>query len=110
MGGSWAKWYLMMGAADSEHQIMILVLMLSSLLNIAYLLPLVARGFFLPAPGEPQPQAVGAAASPRTGGIKEAPLFCVVALCCTAFGCILLFFFADPLHQLLLPLIAEGQP
>ncbi len=108
MGGSWTKWYLMMGAAESQHQIMILVLMISSLLNIAYLLPVVARGFFLPAPEEPQPQAVGAAASPRTAGIQEAPLWCVVALCATAFGCILLFFFADPLHELLLPLVAQG--
>ena len=108
MGGSWSKWYLMLGAAETEHQIMIVVLMVSSLLNIAYLMPLIARGFFLPAPEEPLPQSAGAAAAPPREGIREAPLFCVVPLCCTAAGCVLLFFFADALYALLSPLSAGG--
>ena len=65
--------------------------MVSSLLNIAYLLPPVVRGFFFKAPD-------GAT------GIKEAPLFCVVPLCFTAAGCIVLFFFADGVYELLRPL------
>ena len=50
MGGSWVKWYLIVGAADAEHYLMILVLLFSSLLNIAYLLPVPIRGFFLSEP------------------------------------------------------------
>ena len=93
MGGSWSKWYLMLGAADAQQLIMIGVLMLSSLLNVAYLLPIVARGFFLN--------------SAKPVKVEEAPLFCVVPLSVTAAGCVLLFFFAEPLYELLMP-IAES--
>jgi multicomponent Na+:H+ antiporter subunit D len=108
LGGSWSKWYLMLGAAETGEYLMIAVLMISSLLNVAYLLPLVGRGFFLPAPAAPQPASVGAAsvssgAVPR-GGIREAPMLCVVPLCITALGTLLLFFFADPLYRLLEPI------
>jgi multicomponent Na+:H+ antiporter subunit D len=36
--------------------------------------------------------------------IQEAPLFCVVPLCFTALGCIVLFFYADQLYAFLQPL------
>jgi multicomponent Na+:H+ antiporter subunit D len=39
--------------------------------------------------------------------IREAPLACVVPLCLTAFGCVLLFFFADGLYALLAPIAAR---
>ncbi len=104
LGGAWGKWYLMLSAAEGEQLIMIAVLMISSLLNVAYLIPIVARGFFLPSP-EPQPAPAGAAAAPR-GGIQEAPMFCVVPLCLTALGCVALFFFADPIYRLLEPIAA----
>ena len=104
LGGAWGKWYLMLGAAEGEQLIMIAVLMISSLLNVAYLIPIVARGFFLPSPA-PQPASAGAAAAPR-GGIREAPMFCVVPLCLTALGCLALFFFADPIYRLLEPIAA----
>lgn len=41
-----AKILLMLGAVDTGHYIIIGVLMLSSLLNVAYLLPIVGRAFF----------------------------------------------------------------
>ena len=93
MGGTWSKWYLALGAADAGQVVLIAVLMVSSLLNIAYLIPIPIRGFFSPAPGEPGPT-----------GVKEAPLFCVVPLSVTAAGCVALFFFADEVLRLLLPL------
>ena len=65
------------------------------MLNIAYLLPIVARGFFLPARDD----------EPR--GISEAPLACVLPLCLTALLCVALFFGIDPLAALLRPL-TEG--
>jgi multicomponent Na+:H+ antiporter subunit D len=106
LGGSWSKWYLIIGAADAGQMVIIAVLMVSSLLNVAYLIPPVARGFFLPAPAnDPQPASLGAAAVPADpGGIHEAPLFCVLAPCLTAAGCIALFFFADPIYRLLEPI------
>ncbi len=113
LGGSWSKWYLMLGAADTDQLVLIAVLVLSSLINVAYLIPIVARGFFLPAT-EPRPApsgvGAGAAAAPkgrgegRLGGIREAPWLCVVPLCLTALGTLALFFFADPLYRLLEPI------
>jgi len=69
------------------------ILMISSLLNIAYLMPIVVRGyFFAPVDGPDNPE------------IKEAPLMCVIPLCCTAVGGVALFFFADTIYQWLLPI------
>lgn len=44
---------------------------------------------------------------PAWTGIREAPLACVVPLCLTALGCVLLFFFADGLYALLAPITAR---
>ena len=54
LGGSWSKWLLIVGAADTGQWIMIGVLLVSSLLNVAYLMPLVGKGFFLRAPDAPE--------------------------------------------------------
>jgi len=88
-GGSWSKWYLIMGAVSAGHVIVVAVLMVSSLLNIAYLIPVVIRAFF----------AGPSANSPGETKIKEAPLFCLIPLCITAAGCLLLFFFANDLYR-----------
>jgi len=68
---------------------------------VAYLAPIVARGFFMPA------QAEGNGGS-ESHSVQEAPAFCVVPLCLTAFGCVLLFFYADSLYDLLLPITGGG--
>jgi len=89
-GGSWSKWYLAMGAAQADHGLLVAVLMISSLLNIAYLIPIPVRGFFLaPADGQQPPR------------VKEAPVFCVVPLCITAVGGLVLFFLAEVIVKLL---------
>ena len=98
MGGAWSKFTLMLAAADTSQFIIIVVLMLSSLLNVAYLLPLVVRGFFSPAPGA---NLSGGSTWSPAAGIQEAPLFCVIPLCLTAIGCIVLFFAADEVASLL---------
>jgi len=94
MGGAWSKYYLALGAVDAGELVFVGVLMLSSLLNVAYLLPIVGRGFFC------RPDGAGDEAV----AIKEAPVFCLIALCTTAMGCIALFFFADTLYTLLRPI------
>ncbi len=83
----------MAGVADAGQWLLVGVLMVSSLLNVAYLMPVVVRGFFF-APDDP-----------RAGGIREAPLFCLIPLCLTAAGCLVLFFFADHVHGLLQRLV-----
>ncbi len=93
-GGSWSKWYLALGAAEARHEWLVAVLMISSLLNIAYLMPIPIRGFFSAPDGQ----------SENKPAIKEASLFCVLPLCFTAIGGVLLFFLADHLYELLAPI------
>jgi len=88
-GGTWSKWFLAIGALDAGYQFAVAVFMISSLLNVAYLLPIVSRAFFKPLPGVPDTQPVK---------VQEAPLACVIPICTTALGCLLLFFFADYLY------------
>jgi len=83
--------------------LVVAVYMISSLLNVAYLMPIVANAFFAPET-EPAPRSAGAAAAPT--GIREAPLACLVPLCLTALGCIALFFFADRIYAFLTPIVA----
>ncbi len=92
LGGTWSKWMLLMGALDAGSFVAVGVLMLSSLLSIGYLLPIVARGFFLPPPGPPDDVK---------GGVEEAPTACLIALGATALMCIILFFLAGRIEALL---------
>jgi len=90
-GGMWSKWYLALGTLNADQSIMLAVLMLSTLLNVAYLLPIPIRGFLC---------------SPKNGegtgsAIREAPLASVLALSLTALGCIAMFFYAQPLYQMI---------
>jgi len=89
-GGAWSKWYLMIAAADTSHLIIIGVLMLSSLLNVAYLLPIPARAFFAPSKQD------------EVATRKEAPLFCLLPICFAALGCIALFFVVGGFYEYLL--------
>jgi multicomponent Na+:H+ antiporter subunit D len=90
-GGSWSKWFLLLGAAEADAWPMMVVLMASSLLSIAYLMPIVVRGFFRPAPAD----------DGHGAGIHEAPLLCVLPPVVTALGGIVLFFVADDVWRLL---------
>lgn len=99
LGGSWSKWYLMVGAADTGQIIMIAVLMISSLLNVAYLLPIVAKGFFVQ-PSNPSSDV-------PASGIKEAPFLCVLPPCLCALGCIVLFFYSSAIFDLIEPIVRQ---
>ena len=96
-GGLWSKWFLSQGAAAAHQPVFVAVLMLSSLLNIAYLMPVAIAGFF------GHDGDVGHAHD-SSRGIQEAPLMCLVPLCLTALGGIVLFFLADDLFHVLSPL------
>ncbi len=81
--GAWSKWYLLLGTMDAKAYWMTAALLISSLLNIAYLLPIVVRAFFKPAADDDDDGA----------GRKEAPLACVIPLCVTAVLCFAFFIF-----------------
>lgn len=100
-GGLWSKWYLALGALEAHQIALVAVLMISSLLNIAYLLPIPLRAFFAKSA-----ESVSAQATPQQG-IKEAPLPCLIAIGVTALGCLALFFYPTPILQLLEPLVAR---
>lgn len=87
--GVWSKLLIAGGSLEAGNVIWIGVLMLSTLLNIAYLLPIPLRAFFKP-PKEPQP-----------AGWSEAPFPSLWAITVTATACVLLFFFPQPLINLL---------
>ena len=87
MAGLWGKWYLSLGALDAGYGVLVGVLMVSTLLNIAYLLPIPLRAFF-------------ARGADPGGQWHEAPLPCLVAICFTTIACIALFFFPEPVYRL----------
>jgi multicomponent Na+:H+ antiporter subunit D len=102
LGGAWSKWQLALGAAETGQALLIAALMISSVLNVVYLIPIAIRAF-MPAPAE-----LAEASQPDDRSnwrIEEAPALCVVPLCITAFGCFVLFFLADLLFRFLNPIV-----
>ncbi len=107
LGGSWAKFYIMLGAVEADQLVVLVILLVSSLLNIAYLMPVVIRGFFsapLGAPDKGQTKN-GSSSLIAWGALKEAPALVVAPPMLTALCCIALFFAVDPIYQLILPIL-----
>lgn len=87
-GGTWSKWLLVQGTLDTGIWFLTAVLLISSLLNVAYLVVIPVRSFFT----QPADSAVG---------VKEAPLASLLAIGVAVTGCVLLFFWPEPIYQLL---------
>lgn len=79
-----SKWYMVSGAMAQEHWVALGVILISTLLNAGYFLPIIYRAFF-------RPLSADAVAHPH----GEAPLPIVLALSFTAAGTLALFFFPD---------------
>jgi len=90
-GGMWSKWYLGMGAVETGQWLLLSILLLSSLLNIAYLLPVPIKAFF----GKTSDGAT-------SSQMREAPVSCLIAMIITSLACLLLFFYPDPFYELAL--------
>ena len=75
-----SKWYILLGAMDAQQWVAVGVIIVSTLLNAAYFLPIVYAAFFR-APDEKAPDH------------GEAPLPIVIALTATAAGTVALFLF-----------------
>ena len=82
LAGAWSKLMLMGGALDGGHVVVLLMLIISSLLNLVYLGEIVIRGFF-------------AEAGHKYTGIQEAPLTMLIPLCITALLTLVMFFGMD---------------
>jgi multicomponent Na+:H+ antiporter subunit D len=81
-GGFFSKWNLVLGTLESGQPLMLVVLLVSSLLNAAYFLPIVYNAFFC-APEK----------ALFENKIQEAPLWCIIPPVVTAIGTIVLFFY-----------------
>lgn len=77
-----SKWYMLSGAMATQHWLAVTVIVVSTLLNAGYFLPIIYRAFF-----------VAPAADAHGHPHGEAPLLMVIALTATAAGTVLLFFF-----------------
>lgn len=77
-----SKWYLLMGAFQAEQLLAVFVVLLSTLLNTAYFMPIVYRAYFV---------------KEEAGGADhgEAPLPIVAALTITGFLTVGLFFYPN---------------
>ena len=86
LGGVWSKWYLALGTLDAGYSVLLGVLMVSTVLNIAYLLPIPIRAFY--------------AGDKKAVPVSEAPLFCLIAIGVTTLLCLILFLYPNLLYRL----------
>lgn len=93
MGGLWSKWFLGLGALEAGQPIIVGVLMVSALLNVAYLIPIAVQAFLSTEDVVPAHEH------------GEAPMTCVIAQVITAAGTVALFFWAEPFYDLLSRLV-----
>lgn len=95
-GGVWSKWHLVSGSFASGHAFAAVIFMISTVLNVGYLLPPVIRAFLMP-PKDPE-----------DAQFNEAPVACVAALCATALLCLVMFFYAGAAAELLSGILKVG--
>jgi multicomponent Na+:H+ antiporter subunit D len=88
-GGFLSKWYLVLGALQADQFPLLVVILVSSLLNAAYFMPIVYRAFF-----------VGSRETTTPDTVSEAPMFCVAPLAVTAIISLALFFYPQPFLDL----------
>ncbi len=88
-GGTWSKWLLVQGTLDTGMWMLTATLLVSSLLNIMYLVVIPVRAFFARPAGDDR------------GGLQEAPIASLLAIGVAVLGCIVLFFTPDPIYQMM---------
>ena len=87
-GGTWSKWMLVQGTVDTGIWVLTAVLLISSLLNVFYLVVIPIRSFYTSPDAESEK------------GIKEAPMASLLAIGVVAIGCVVLFFWPEPVYNL----------
>jgi multicomponent Na+:H+ antiporter subunit D len=93
-GGTWSKWYLLLGTLEAGQWVLMGLLMLSSLLSIAYLIPIPVRAFF--------PSDGTSTNTPwQWQDVKEAPWPSLLAMGFTVVACLALFFYPDIFYRLI---------
>jgi multicomponent Na+:H+ antiporter subunit D len=82
-----SKWYILLGAIEAQQMVAIGVIIMGTLLNAAYFMPVVYAAFFRTPESNPEHE------HKEVHG--EAPLAVVLAITVTAAGTVALFFFPD---------------
>ena len=97
LGGSWPKFYLMLGSLEAGQQLIIAALIISSILNVIYLVPVAGRAFLKTAP-DPAVDATIRAQRRKHWAVIVPPVV-------TAFGTLVLFLCAGYIADFLQPLV-----
>lgn len=84
-GGVWSKWLLAQATVETGQWVLLSVLLVSTLLNIGYLLEIPVRGFFKRSIDDHR--------------YNEAPATCLLAIGVAVLMTVLLFFIPDPLYR-----------
>jgi len=87
-GGFLSKWNLVLGSIEAHRPLVLVVLLVSSLLNAGYFMPVVYKAFFFKTES-------------AVAGVKEAPLCCLIPLCLTAIFSIIFLFYPQPFYELI---------
>ena len=82
--GFLGKWFMLMGAMNTGEWVAVVVIIVSTLLNAGYYLPIIVRAFFKPPGKDVKAHVKG-----------EAPVPIVMALTATAAGTVLMFLFPE---------------
>ena len=101
LGGSWPKFYLMLGSVERGQGLIIAALIISSVLNVVYLVPVAGRAFLFP-PADAEADAALRQTRRRHWAVIAPPVL-------TAAGTLVLFAFAGDIADFLAP-IADGAP
>ena len=101
MGGSWPKYFLIVGALESGKGILTAALVLSSILNIVYLIPISIRAFLKP------PKDI----SVDNGliEVRKKNIWVIVPPVISAAGAFILFFYVGSIVDFLQPVVSVGE-
>ena len=106
VSGFISKWFLGLGTIQAGALIFLIVILVSSLLDVVYFFPVVKTAFFDTPAGAAEASAIDGGKIRRLEMEKPLYLFMVVPLALTALFSVIFFFFPDAFHLLDLAEIA----
>ena len=96
-----ASGILALGAMEAGEIAVVAILLISSLLNVVYLLQIPFLGFL---PIESNNTELRTSIIENNSNrimVQEAPICCLIAIAVTTFGCLILFFYPDLIYDLM---------
>jgi multicomponent Na+:H+ antiporter subunit D len=101
MGGSWPKYFLIVGALESGKGILTAALVLSSILNIVYLIPISIRAFLK----TPKDTLIDNSLIE----VRKKNIWVIIPPVISAAGAFILFFYVGSIVDFLQPVISVGE-